>query len=158
MKKITALIGIIVMLSLTGCGKFDEIKVNSVKYGGIDFYGFRGLEVGLDVEIENPAVQLSLSDMKAVVKYSGKILGNVTVEPFIMKGRTTETYHLTSTILMGDDMEYSDLLMFLNKNYLEDCVVDITVTGKLKCGISKTITKKDVPLKKLMENAKINKK
>jgi hypothetical protein len=47
-----------------------------------------------------------------------------------------------------------DALMFLDKNYMDKLLVDITVKGQLKVGISKTITKKDVPLKKLLENAK----
>jgi hypothetical protein len=47
-----------------------------------------------------------------------------------------------------------DVLMFLDKNYMDKLLVDITVKGQLKVGISKTITKKDIPLKKLLENAK----
>lgn len=157
MRRIATLIGIVVILALTGCGKFDEIKINSVKPENIQMYGLKGLEVALAVEVENPAPQISLSEMKADVMYCGKILGTVTADPFTIKARTTETYHVDSKFRLSDDMSYYDLLMFLDRDYLEKCVVDITVKAKLKCGISKTITKTGVPLKKLLKNAKKNK-
>lgn len=154
MRRILALVGIVMMLCLTGCGKFKEIKVNSVKVEKVSPYGLRGLDVKLGVNIENPAPQIKLSDMEAVVTYCGKVLGNVTVDPFTMKGRTTETYHLQAKMSLDKGVSLYDMLMFLDKNYMDKCLVDITVKGKLKGGLSKTITRKDIPLKELIQNAK----
>jgi hypothetical protein len=154
MRRILALVSIVTMLCLTGCGKFKEIKVNSVNVEKVTPHGLKGLDVKLGVNIENPAPQIKLSDMEATVKYSGKVLGKVTVDPFTMKGRTTETYHLKAKMSVDKGVSLYDVLMFLDKNYMDKLLVDITVKGQLKVGISKTITKKDVPLKKLLENAK----
>ncbi len=154
MRRILALVSIVMVLCLTGCGKFKEIKVNSVKVEKVTPQGLKGLDVKLGVNIENPAPQIKLSDMEAIVKYSGKVLGKVTVDPFTMKGRTTETYHLKAKMSLDKGVSLYDALMFLDKNYMDKLLVDITVKGQLKVGISKTITKKDVPLKKLLENAK----
>ena len=154
MRRILAVVGIVMMLCLTGCGKFKEIKVKSVKIEKVSPYGLRGLDVKLGVNIENPAPQVKLSDMEAVVKYCGKVLGVVTVDPFTMKGRTTETYHLKAKMTLDKEVSLYDMLMFLDKNYMDKCLVDITVKGKLKGGLSKTIVEKDVPLKKLVKNAK----
>lgn len=153
MRRIALLIVSALLLTLTGCGKFTQIEVNSVKVEKICPYGLSGVEAGLAVEINNPAVQIKLSDMEAVVRYCGKVLGNVTVDPFTMKGRTVETYHLDGRLVLDKEVSFYDLLMFLDKDFAENCVLDITAKGKLRGGLSKKITKKDVPLKKLMKYA-----
>ena len=153
MRRLIVIVVAVMLVSLTGCGKFKEIKVNSVKVEKVSPCGFRGVDVGLAVEIDNPAVQIRLSDMVATVKCSGKVLGKVTVDPFTMKGRTLETYHLKTKVSLADDVSLYDMLMVLDRNFIDKCTVDITVKGKLKCGLSKTITKKDIPLKKLMNYA-----
>ena len=154
MRRTLALVSIVMLLFLTGCGKFKDIKVNSVKVEKVTPHGIKSLDVYLGVNIENPAPQIKLSDMEAVVRYSGKVLGRVTVDPFTMKGRTTETYHLKAKMSLDKKVSLYDMLMFLDKNYMDNFFVDITVKGQLKGGLSKTITKKDVPLKQLLDNAR----
>ena len=122
MRRILAVVGIVMMLCLTGCGKFKEIKVKSVKIEKVSPYGLRGLDVKLGVNIENPAPQVKLSDMEAVVKYCGKVLGVVTVDPFTMKGRTTETYHLKAKMTLDKEVSLYDMLMFLDKKTAEGYV------------------------------------
>lgn len=153
MRRLIVLVLAAMLVTFTGCGKFKEIKVNSVKMEKVSPYGLRGLNVGLAVEIDNPAVQIKLSDMEADIEYCGKVLGKVTVDPFTMKGRTVETYHLDATVTLAENVSLYDMLMVLDKNFMDKCLVDITVKGKLKGGLSKTITKNDVPLKKLMKYA-----
>ena len=151
MRKLLVLISIVMMLGLTGCGKFTQIKVKSAKVEKVSPYGLRGLDVKLAVDIDNPAIQINLSDMQAVVKYCGKVLGNVTVNPFTMEGRTEKVYHLKARMVLDKGVSLYDMLMFLDRNYLDNCLVDITVKGKIRGGLSKTITEKDVPLKKLIK-------
>ena len=143
----------VLLMSLTGCGNFKDIKVNSANIENISPYGLRGVDVAIAIEVDNPASQIKLSDMKAVLKYSGKVLGNVTVDPFTMKGRTAHTYHLKAKVKLDEDVSLYDMLMFLDKDYMDKCKVDITVKGKLRGGLSKTMTKKDIPLKKLLKYA-----
>lgn len=154
MKRLLVLVGIVMMLSLTGCGKFKEIKVNSVDFEKVSPRGLREVDVNVAVEIDNPACQIKLSDMEAVLKYSGKVLGNMTVAPFTMKGRCVETYHLDTKVRLHGGVGLYDIVqIFRDKKFIDKCVVDITVTGKLKGGLKKTMTKKDVPLKKLLNYA-----
>lgn len=153
MRRIAVLFMAAALLCVTGCGKFTQIKVNSAKIENVSPNGLRGLNADLAVEIDNPAIQIKLSDMKAELKYSGKVLGNVTVDPFTMKGRTAHTYHLKAKVKLDEDVSLYDMLMFLDKDYMDKCKVDITVKGKLRGGLSKTMTKKDIPLKKLLKYA-----
>ena len=153
MRRHLILLLVAMIVIFTGCGKFNDIKVNSVKVEKVSPYGLRGLDVALDVEIDNPAVQIKLSDMEATVEYSGKVLGKMTVAPFTMKGRSVEKYDLQAKVVLDEGVSLYDMLMMLDQSFIEKCLVDITVTGKLKSGLSKTIKKNDVPLKKLMKYA-----
>jgi hypothetical protein len=56
-------------------------------------------------------------------------------------------------VTLAENVSLYDMLMVLDKNFMDKCLIDITVKGKLKGGLSKTITKNDVPLKKLMKYA-----
>lgn len=143
----------VLMLGLTSCGNFKDIKVNSANIEKISPYGLRGVDVAFAVEVDNPASQIKLSDMEATLKHSGKVIGKVTVDPFTMKKRSVEVYHLNARVNLGEGVSLYDMVMLMDDKVLGECVVDVTAKGKLKSGLAKTITKKDIPLKKLLEYA-----
>lgn len=157
MRRLVVLILASMLVFLTSCNNFREIKVNNAKLENVTPYGMRGVDLELSVEIDNPALQIKITDMEATIKYSGKVLGNVTVDPFTMKGKRVEEYDVKARMILDQGVMLYDLLMLLDKKFTENCLVDITVTGKLRGGLSKTITRKDVPLKKLMKYAEKNK-
>ena len=147
----------VLLMSLTGCGNFKDIKVNSANIENISPYGFRGVDVAIAIEVDNPASQIKLSDMEATLKHSGKVIGKVTVDPFTMKKRSVEVYHLNARVNLGEGVSLYDMVMLMDDKVLSECLVDVTAKGKLKSGLAKTITKKDIPLKKLLEYAEQNK-
>ena len=61
------------------------------------------------------------------------------------------------TMNLDEDISLYDVLMLLDKKFIDNCTVDVTVKGKLRSGLSKTVTKKDLPVKKLLKYAE-NKK
>ena len=153
MRRFIVLAVVVMLATLTGCSSYRDIKINSVKVESLSPYGLRGAEVGLAVEIDNPTIQVKLSDIEATVEYSGKVLGNVTLDPFIMKGRTVETYHLKGKVNLDQNLTLADLMFVLNKDFVDNCLVDFNVKGKIRGGLSKTVKRNDVPLKKLIEYA-----
>ena len=154
MRRLIVVLVAAMLVSITSCNKFKDIKINDANVTKISPYGLRGLDVRLAVEIDNPAPLVNLSDMEADVKYCGKVLGKVTLDPFTMKARSVETYDLKAKMQLDEKVTLYDMLMVLDKNFTENCVLDITVKGKLRGGISKTITQNDVPLKKLIKYGK----
>jgi hypothetical protein len=153
MRRLLVLALAVTMISLTGCGKFKDIKINDAEIGKVSLYGIRGLDVKVMVEIDNPARQIKVSDIEADVKYCGKVLGRVTVDPFTLNGKTVQKYDLKARISLSENLSLYDMLMFLDRKLLDNCQLDISMNGKLRSGLSKTIKKTDVPLKKLIEYA-----
>lgn len=151
MRRLIILTMTAMLVSLTSCGNFKDIKVNSVAVNKIALDGFKAVDVELFVEIDNPAALLKLSDMEATVKNSGKVLGKVTVDPFTLSPRQTLVYNVKARMKL--EIGLAELSRLYDKNFLENCMVDITVKGQLRGGLSKTITKNDIPLKKLINYA-----
>ena len=129
------------------------ITVNSANLVAIKPYGFRALDVDIALEVDNPAMQLKLSNMQAVVKRSGKVIGTVTVAPFTLKARSVKTYDLTARMALDESVSLLSLMMSLDDKFIDDCVIDVTVKGQIRGGLSKTITLNDIPLKKLINYA-----
>ena len=78
---------------LPGCAnlkKIREIKVNDVKVESIIPNGLKGVVLNMAVEVDNPASQLSLTDISAALEHSGKVLGRVVVDPFTLQGKSVD--------------------------------------------------------------------
>ena len=153
MRRLAVLLLAVMLVFFTGCNKFSKIKVNEVQIEKISPIGLRGIDIDLDVEVDNPAPWLKISDVEVVVRYCGKVLGKVTVDPFTLKARTVESYDIKAKMTLDKSVSLYEALMFLSKDFAQNCILDLTAKGSLKGGLSKTITQKDVPLKKLMEYA-----
>lgn len=137
-------------ISLTGCGRVKDITVTSVKLESIAPQGLKGVNVYLAVGIDNPAFQIGLEDIHGALKHSGKVLGRVTMDPFIIQARSAEMYHVKAFVTLGEDARLRDLLMLTDINRLYECTVDVSATPRLKSGLGAPITIKDIPLKKLL--------
>ena len=144
----------VLVLSFSGCKgvrKVKDIKVTSVKIEAVSPQGLTALGVYLAVGIENPALQIGLEDIEGALKHSGKVLGRVTVDPFIIQARSAETYHLRAVVRIGEDATLRDLLMLTDMAQLYECTLDVSAKPRLKSGLAAPITVKDIPLKKLLE-------
>lgn len=139
------------LLTLGGCKKVKDIRVTSVAVEAISPQGLKGINVFLAVGIDNPAFQIGLEDIHGALKHSGKVLGRVTVDPFTVQARSAEIYHLRAFVTLGEDATLRDLLMLTDMAKLNECMVDVSATPRLKSGIGAPLTIKDIPLKKLLE-------
>jgi hypothetical protein len=146
-----------VLSSLTGCSRYKEIKITGGRIETVSMVGLRSINTTLTVGIDNPAGKLDVREADGELIYFGKVIGKVVVDPFTMKGRSVEIYHLNARMNLDEDISLYDVLMLLDKKFIDNCTVDVTVKGKLRSGLSKTVTKKDLPVKKLMKYAE-NKK
>ena len=58
----------VLMLSLTGCNKYSEIKVVSGKIISLSMNGVRSADVVLAAEIENPAGKVNVEEVFGTLK------------------------------------------------------------------------------------------
>lgn len=141
----------VMVLTFSGCKKIKDITVTSVAVEAISPQGLKGLNVYLAVGIDNPAMQISLEDINGALKHSGKVIGRVAMDPFVLQARSAEIYHLKAFVTLGEDATLRDLLLLTDVERLYECVVDVSATPRLKGGLGAPLKIKDIPLKKLLE-------
>ena len=140
------------VLMFSGCKNVKDIKVVSAEVEKVALLGFTGLEVHMAIGIDNPALQIGLEDINGAIKHSGKVLGRMTVAPFTLKAKSAEVYHLKARLTLGEDATVRDLMKFTDPARLEECMIDLNATPRLKSGLGTPIKLQDIPLKKLLES------
>ena len=139
-----------VTLCLTGCGDIRDLEVTSVQIESITPNGLRGVNVGLAVGIDNPAFQVGLSEIEGSLKLSGKVLGRMTMAPFVLRARSAEIYHLEASLSIEQGVTLMEILSLTDMETLNKCMVDVSVKATLKGGVSKLLNFNDIPLTDLL--------
>jgi hypothetical protein len=151
MRRFMLLLMSVMVLTLSGCKNIKDITVTSVEVEAIAPEGLKGLNVYLAVGIDNPAMQISFEDINGALKHSGKVIGRMAMDPFVLQARSAEIYHLKAFVTIGEDATLRDLLLLTNVDRLNECMVDVSAKPRLKSGLGAPVTIKDIPLKKLLE-------
>ncbi len=138
------------VMCLTGCGDVRDIKVTSVEIENISLNGFRGANVDLAVGVDNPAFHVELSDIEGSLKLSGKVLGRMAMDPFVLHARSTEIYHLKTVVSIEQGVTLRELVALTDMQTLNSCTVDVSVRATLKNGVSKVLRFNDIPMTQLL--------
>lgn len=140
------------VLTLTGCKGVKDISITSVELEAVSLQGFKGLNVYVAVGVDNPAFQIGLEDIQGSLKHSGKVIGRLAMDPFVLQARSAEIYHLKGLVTLGEDATLRDLMMLADMTRLNECMVDVSLKARLKNGVTAPINVKDIPLKKLLDS------
>jgi hypothetical protein len=139
-----------VTFCLSGCGDIRDLEVTSVQIESVVPNGLRGVNVGLAVGIDNPAFQVGLSEIEGSLKLSGKVLGRMSMAPFVLHARSTEIYHLKTVVSIEPGVTLKELVALTDMETLNTCTVDVSVRATLKGGVSKVLRFNDIPLTDLL--------
>ena len=133
------------VLVFGGCAKYEQIEVTSVGVQTVTADGLRGLRAELLVGIDNPAGKVAVSEIEAEIFHSGKVLGRVSLAPFILDARTDKTYNLTTRMVLDENISLFDVMKLAKGNALAECTVNFSAKVKIS-GVSKKIRKTDMPV------------
>lgn len=142
------------VFSLSGCRNVKDIDITSVKLEAISPEGLRSLNIYLAVGIDNPAMQIELTEIQGSLKHSGKIIGRLAMDPIKVQARSAETYHVRANVSLAEGAGLKDLMVLMDEQALNECLVDVSVRPKFKSGLSAPVTLTDIPLKKLLDRVK----
>ena len=157
MKIRSMILALAALFVLAGCAdikRLKDLEVESVALENFKPRGFRGATLTLLVEVDNPGVQLSLSEISGEIEHSGKVLGKVAVDPFTLQGKTTDTYRLEAELSLAEGVNVLELGKLLDKKTLDDMTVDVSADVRIKKGKTRTMKFNDLPVKKLIEAVK----
>ena len=135
---------------LTGCGKYKQIQITGGKIETISMVGLRAINMTLSVGIDNPAGKLDVREVSGQLTHFGKVIGKVTLDPFIVNPKTSHDHRLSARIDLSPEVGFRELMTFMDVNKLYDCTVDMYVKGFV-AGVAVKKNIKEIPLKKLLE-------
>ena len=143
-----------VILSCTSCKKIYEIRPTSFEFVSLNPQGLSSADVDFKVGIDNPTLQVRLSDIFVEVILNGKIIGDVTVAPFVMEARTEKVYDMSALVALRKGSSIFNLLPLLKgAKAVKDINLNIRVKATLKGGLSKTFVWEEVPMEELIKLA-----
>ena len=139
------------MLCLTGCKNVKDIRITSAKLESVSPRGFKSLDVFFTVGVDNPARQVKISEIDGSLKHSGKVIGKLAMDPFVLTARSSETYTFKANVSLAKGAGFKDLMMLASPDGLNECTVDLTAKAAYGKGAPMPVKLKDIPLKELLD-------
>ena len=139
------------VLSLTGCKGVKDITINSVELESLSTKGLKSMDVFLKVGVDNPAKQMKITEVDGSLKHSGKVIGKLAMDPFILGAKTSDVYILKATVSLAQGAGLKDFMVLMDKKGLDHCTIDISAKAAYGKAAPVQIKKKDIPLKKLLD-------
>ncbi len=139
-----------VILACSCADRIKDIKLNSCSVSSFASVSLRSAEGTLLLEIDNPAMQFTISEIEGTLFYRDEELASYTAEPLTIKARCTESYSLKCRAELSPEMPLAKLMglaVGLDPEYL---TTDIRAKAKLKNGISRKLDFKSLPVKALL--------
>ncbi len=136
-----------VMLCLSGCSRIKDIRVVSCAVQSVKPVGIRGVEAELAIQIENPAMAFTLSDVSGVIYYKGRPYVNYSAEPVSVEKKTVAVYPVACSATVVKDVSFLEMLSVFQHFKEEDFTIDVHAKVTLKNGVTKGFDFKKVPVK-----------
>jgi hypothetical protein len=140
----------LVLMTFTGCRKYMDVRIVSVKVESVNMKGLRAGEAVLSVRVDNPAGKMTLEELNGVVKHSGKVLGNIALDPVTLKPRQVDDYSMNVRFELDKSVGVMYMLTFTDIRKLKECTIDLSARGKA-AGVKVKREYKDIPVKNLLE-------
>ena len=140
-----------VLSIVTGCHKYEDIKILSGAIESVNMQGFRAADIQLQLEVENPAGKVIVEEASGTLKHFGKVIGKVVLAPVELAPRSTAKYPVTAHMELAAGLGLKDIMGLADPKKIGELMVDVSVTGKAS-GVKVKRNINDIPLKKLLEN------
>lgn len=140
-----------VILCLTGCKGVKDIEITSVEFESATLNGFKSVEVFLKVGVDNPAKQMRISEIDGSLIHSGKVIGKLAMDPFILGSRTLDVYTLKATVSLAQGAGLKDLMILTSEKGIYECTIDVSAKVAYGKAAPVSVKKKNIPLKKLLD-------
>ncbi len=148
------LVALMAFALVPGCSGISRIKDIKVTSCGLESYSLRGLrsvDAVLAIGIDNPSFGFMVTDLSGIVKYNGEDVASYTADSIRIDPRCTKVYDLPCTATLGEGISLLQVMRIAGKGSLEGLTTDVEAKVRLKNGIGKTFTFKDLDLKEMME-------
>lgn len=150
-KLLRLLIPAISALCLCACGKsFQDIKVTSCDLESLSPRGLSSIDAVVNVGVDNPTVQVTLTGVNAVLKMDGNPCLHVTADDVTIAPKCEQVYSLLVHGTLDEAFNPLQLLGLISEPDLDILTIDVRFRGTLRSGFGKDFEYTDIPLKDLL--------
>lgn len=139
---------------LGGCSainKAKDIEVTSFSLKSFSPNGLKAVDAVLSIEVDNPTIAFSLTDIEGVVYYEGEEFATYAGGPISIKGKCLGAYELPCSLRLSPSISLFSVLKIASSGNLEGLTTDVQAKVVLKGGIAKTLKYKDLPIQDLID-------
>ena len=133
------------------CSRIKDIRLQSCSVESVSPIGLHGLNAELALQIQNPAMQFTLTDITGVVYHKGEPLVDFEADPIKVNARSVAVYPLPCQATLASGVRLMDVISLMRGYDLNDFTADVSAKIHLRSGIAKTLKFKDIPVKDLLE-------
>lgn len=152
MKRIAILLIAALAVFCTGCctGSFKDIKLTSCELESITPRGLSAFDAVINIGIDNPAPQVTLSEMSAVIRLHETPCMYLTADDVTIAPKSEMVYTAFFHGSLAEGFNPFALLPLLQQPDLEGLTIDLGFRGTLKSGLGKYFEYTGIPVKDLM--------
>ena len=139
------------LLCLSGCKNVRDIRVTSVELESISTRGLKSVDIFIKVGVDNPAKQVSFSEIEGSLMHSGKVIGKLAMDSFSLGAKTSDVYTLKANVALAKGAGLKELMLLASPDALNVCTVDVSAKAAYGKGKPMPVKLKDIPLKELLD-------
>ena len=130
---------------------FQDIKITSWELGSLSPRGLSAFDAVLNLEVDNPAPQVSLSEMTAVIKLDQVPCLHLTADDITLVPHRRAWYTASFHGSLDENFNPFTFLQLIRQPDLAQLTMDVQFKGTLRSGLGKHFEYTDIPLKELMQ-------
>lgn len=152
-KRVGIILTFIFCLLLTSCGGLRDLSITSFRVASAGINGLNGVDVTLEVRINNPSAKMEVSDMEAVVKMHGEDVLLLSCGDLTIHGRSEEAYMVPCKARTAEGVGVLKVLKLMGENLADTEDVLVDAKARVKMGIvNKKVEYTDIPLDTIVED------
>lgn len=140
----------VVALAVVSCGSPKDISLQSYTVEDVSIKGMRSLGFDLALEIDNPSVKITASEIQGVVRQGPRDLITFEAEDITLSAKSTKTYVIPCVATLADGVSVMDIVSAAADRRTSDLKADISFVGKA-AGIQKKVEFNDLSVAALIK-------
>lgn len=153
MKRVGIILTFVFCLLLTSCGDLRDLSVTSFRVVSAGMSGDDGVDITLEVQIDNPSSRVEVSDMEATVKILSKAVVLLSCDDLIIHRRSEDMYLLPCKAKAAEGVGVLKLLRLIKGGFTDSKEVLVDVRAKVKVGVVKrSVEYTDIPIDTIIKD------
>lgn len=152
--RITTFLAALVLLCSQSCANLKDIRdisIRSFDVRSLSIKGFDSADAVLEITVENPARDISVSSVEGTAYRSGKPLGAFSLEPFSVKGRSTDTVTVNCSVRLDPSLSPLALMSIATEKLSDGFTMDITIRARIGKSPEQKVRLQNVPLENIVK-------